>query len=381
MKTLDQLDAKLNGIGAQQGATDAKLEKRTPIASLPFTINTPGSYYVTANLTGVSGQNGITVAAENVTLDLNGFALIGVTGSGDGIAVAGSSSRNLFIRNGTVRGWLNGIRAEVASSANSQVENVRALNNSTTDSQAAGIRLGQGSIVRNCVAAGNNRGISVGTNSMILNCVAESNAGTGLSAASTGSILNSVSADNGSTGIFLGQPGVISHCTVSNNGGRGIDAGEGASISDCKITGSTDYNIYTETSSSVTRSTSTLAAGLGIGIRVGDHSTVSHCTAATNGGDGIQATSYCLIANNNASGNGTNVAGSLKDGIHLFGTGNRVDNNHAQNNGGLGIRSNGGSGADTIVRNTADGYTPASNTTMGPTNQIPSTATSPWANF
>jgi glutamate synthase domain-containing protein 3 len=38
------------------------------------------SYYVTANLTGVAGQHGISVNASGVTLDLGGFELAGVGG-------------------------------------------------------------------------------------------------------------------------------------------------------------------------------------------------------------------------------------------------------------------------------------------------------------
>src|SRR5262249_38758199 len=67
MKTLDQI------------------EPRTPISSLPYTIISPGSYYVTTNLTGMSGAHGITVNASDVTLDLGGFSLIGGPGSQIGI--------------------------------------------------------------------------------------------------------------------------------------------------------------------------------------------------------------------------------------------------------------------------------------------------------
>src|SRR5437660_8139783 len=62
MKTLDQI------------------EPRKPIASVPYTITSAGAYYVTTNLTGVSGTNGITIAANDVTLDLKGFSLVGVAG-------------------------------------------------------------------------------------------------------------------------------------------------------------------------------------------------------------------------------------------------------------------------------------------------------------
>src|SRR5215813_4957107 len=59
-----------------------QVEPRTPISSLPFTINQPGSYYLTGNLTGAPGANGINISASDVTLDLGGFALIGSGGAG-----------------------------------------------------------------------------------------------------------------------------------------------------------------------------------------------------------------------------------------------------------------------------------------------------------
>src|SRR5689334_14299720 len=58
-----------------------QVEPRTPIPSLPFTITNSGSYYLTTNLTGQSGTNGITIACSPVTLDLSGFALTGVSGA------------------------------------------------------------------------------------------------------------------------------------------------------------------------------------------------------------------------------------------------------------------------------------------------------------
>jgi hypothetical protein len=56
MKTLDQI------------------EPRTPIWSAPFVISESGSYYLTTNVT-VSSGDAITIAANNVTLDLKGFTI------------------------------------------------------------------------------------------------------------------------------------------------------------------------------------------------------------------------------------------------------------------------------------------------------------------
>ena len=50
-----------------------------------FSITEPGSYYLTANVVGVVGKDGIVIQVSDVTLDLNGFALIGVPGSRRGI--------------------------------------------------------------------------------------------------------------------------------------------------------------------------------------------------------------------------------------------------------------------------------------------------------
>jgi hypothetical protein len=104
-----------------------QIEPRTPISSLPYTISSSGSYYLTTNLPGSAGQDGIVVSANNVTLDLNGFVLDGtvsigvsvVTGQpspnmryyGSGIH-ANENVTNLLVRNGSLLGWQgNGVDA------------------------------------------------------------------------------------------------------------------------------------------------------------------------------------------------------------------------------------------------------------------------------
>src|SRR5437016_303642 len=65
-----------------------QLEPRTPISALPATITASGSYYLTTNLTCTlcgGGTNGITITANDVTLDLMGFALDAFGGSGSGV--------------------------------------------------------------------------------------------------------------------------------------------------------------------------------------------------------------------------------------------------------------------------------------------------------
>jgi hypothetical protein len=90
MKTLDELDA--------------KLEKRTPISTAPFTISQPGSYYLMTNLlVGVS--DGIDIHASGVTLDLNGFTIISTAAISVGDAIAFNGPvRNVTIKNGLIQG-------------------------------------------------------------------------------------------------------------------------------------------------------------------------------------------------------------------------------------------------------------------------------------
>ena len=87
MKTLDQLEA------------------RTPISSVPFTINAAGSYYLTGNLAVTSG-GAITISVDDVTLDLNGFTISSTASpaSGTGILFPSGSKANVTIRNGQIRG-------------------------------------------------------------------------------------------------------------------------------------------------------------------------------------------------------------------------------------------------------------------------------------
>ena len=106
MKSLDQLDA--------------KLEKRIPItpSAGPFNITSAGSYYLTKDIG--YGENGVVISADDVTVDLNGFTLLGPgTGSGSGIVVSGAR-RNITIRNGRIHGFgAHGISAGAATNVDS----------------------------------------------------------------------------------------------------------------------------------------------------------------------------------------------------------------------------------------------------------------------
>lgn len=97
-------------------AADVKLLKAP--STFPLVISAPGSYRLKGNFT-VPDENttAISITADNVTLDLNGYTLSGPTvctgalpvtctptGTGNGIQ---STANNLTVLNGTVRGFGN----------------------------------------------------------------------------------------------------------------------------------------------------------------------------------------------------------------------------------------------------------------------------------
>jgi hypothetical protein len=95
MKPLDQIEPRIVVNSANTPGN----------ATATFRITQPGSYYLTGNITGESGKNGIEIVASGVTLDLMGFDLAGVPGSLDGIRTAVNNLLNISILNGSVRNW------------------------------------------------------------------------------------------------------------------------------------------------------------------------------------------------------------------------------------------------------------------------------------
>ncbi|MGH9900357.1 MAG: hypothetical protein ACRD68_00800, partial [Pyrinomonadaceae bacterium] len=71
---------------------------RKPIRSCQ-TIDDSGSYLLTKSLTAAGDC--LVIAADNVTVDLNGFTITG-DGTGKGITDGGAQLKNITVRNGGV---------------------------------------------------------------------------------------------------------------------------------------------------------------------------------------------------------------------------------------------------------------------------------------
>jgi hypothetical protein len=305
-----------------------------------FRITQPGSYYLTGNTTGVAGKSGIEVAADNVTIDLNGFTLQGVGGSLSGVVASGTPV--LTVMNGSVRGW--GGAGVVARRA----ERLVVANNLST-----GILLFNDGTAIQCNVANNGSlglyGISAGARARVADCTVTGNGGS-----------------TGGGGIVCSGSSVIERCIVNSNGSvstsnasaYGIAASNDCLIMDCRVDGN---------GASSAASSGGILAGIG--------TNVLRCYLYGNPNVGIRSDGEAVIAENSVGGTGTGPA------ILTVGTRSRVEANHVFNsNVGIRVSTNN----CVVIRNSARGnltnYDIAAGNDVGPIGSA-ATATSPWANL
>ena len=268
MKSLDQIEPRVS-ISTLAGDATAL-----------FVITNPGAYYLTANISGASGKAAIAVDANDVSLDLNGFALIGVSGATRGVELRGNSL-NFSLRNGSVRNW-------------------------TT----AGVGLA---------------GSPAPTNAVLEDLRISAIAGPAISLAGGSAITIARCTVSGATqGILLGGAGLVERCVVSQitnpaNYVTGIDAG---AVLDCEVTSVTAGGSYDAIgiNAHTARGCRVMAiTGGGNGISVGIQSdTAVGCSVSTIGasntgvGEGIEAStvSACTVS---IVGNAS--SGSIQYGI------------------------------------------------------------------
>jgi hypothetical protein len=170
----------------------------------PVTITEPGSYRLSSNLVLPAGSfaAGVSIETSDVSLDLNGFSIIGAsTPSTDGIFIFGV---NVEVRNGTVRDFgRHGVFARNAGKCFSctDAEGVRILEVRAINNGLNGIRIeSQGGLVDGCSA--------------------HTNGSVGILAYQGALVKNSVARANLSYGFFgLSNSGFRSNVFTANNGG------------------------------------------------------------------------------------------------------------------------------------------------------------------
>jgi len=384
MKTLDQLDA--------------KLEKRTPVdaAHTPgdqnyeFIIKQAGSYYLTGNI-NVTKSYGIHVASSGVTLDLNGFQVSGGTASTYGIEV---DEIDCVVRNGSISGF-----QEFGLVGISRAVNGTASNLVISGSKFDGLNVSDGWHITDCFSHDNaNTGFGFGDHCILQKCTASNNSGQGMFGGSHTEMFQCSATGNkgGSSfpffGIRVGAASTVVECVSASNTagnatpnastGGGILTGAGSTIKNCTTEANAGDGIQTGDNSNVMGCTSTNngTGTIGSGIATGIRASVSGCSAIGNKGDGIVFNGDSFVIGNHASTNGG-------AGFHDIGSASRVEGNVARENIGLGISA---ATIDTVVRNNsgANGngaadnqYGPTAGANWGPVGATANTSTSPWANF
>ena len=285
MKSLDQIEAR----------TAIPKSPAVPVAGPHFTISQPGSYYLTGNVEVATG-NGINLTASNVTLDLNGFALISKTANpaaGNAIDIAANlhsiEIKNGRITGGTVRtytgpklwqatfagaGWVRGIQDADGGPAHGVL-----LSYLTVEQCGEyGIDLDGSSILLHVTALNNGYIGIFARNGALTNTTATGNAGVGIST-QFGSVTNAVVIKNGDAGISASW-GNVTNANASYNGDHGIEVYQGC-VTNGNAYGNGNVGIYaTDGTVTSSRATSNFKSGISVGVGV-----AAHCVAGGNSSD------------------------------------------------------------------------------------------------
>ncbi len=159
-----------------------EVEPRVPVQSLPgsqtalHVITEPGSYYLTGNIMGEAGKNGIEVRADDVSIDLAGHALIGIVGGGGSLAAitrGDDPGTGLRVFSGHITDWAqNGVyAAEVRGCVFFNLS----LHRIGLGIGGVALRSGVASLVSDCVASDLVPGmLNLGNESLAARCVAKS---------------------------------------------------------------------------------------------------------------------------------------------------------------------------------------------------------------
>jgi hypothetical protein len=364
--------------GASMKTLD-QIEPRTPIASIPYVITQPGSYYLTASMTMAGQGVAITIDADNVTLDLNGYTLDGANLADSAVSVSSQNPphASVTVRNGTARHWnsyaiamtplTSGVLEDVTASESASgmyLTNVRASRCRSSGNANTGI-YAFFSVINDCTVSNNIDGFSANV-STLTNVRAENNSGIGIKT-------------NG---------GSISGCVAINNGGAGIDA-ERAAVEGCSATGN-DVGIRAGTGANVVRNAVADSGHQGI-LANGGGALVSE-NAVTNSGlhGSFDDSSGIDVASENNRVSRNTSARNRDSGIVIRDDFNTIDDNSALENAYIGIHIVTGSIKNTLVRNSSTGNlnasastnydpTPVAGNNLGPISAA-SSQTNPWAN-
>jgi hypothetical protein len=197
---------------------DSGKDTRIPIKATKnpqetFNLTNPGSYYLTSDIYCL--DTGIVVYSDNITIDLNGFALIGTQDTGKYYGILLKKIKNVEIKNGTIRDFPNrGIKSF------DTIQEIRLLDLRVINNNGCGMCLDYMSeyLIENCIVSSNKgNAFCLGDFGMVKSNIVTNNKGAGIIALKNSIILDNNVNNNGSTGIISRDNSRIEGNTVYNN--------------------------------------------------------------------------------------------------------------------------------------------------------------------
>jgi hypothetical protein len=189
------------GLASPSSAVDGALEISQACAintgcftgdtpGFPVVLTAAGSYVLTSNLTVSTPSEGIFVAADNVSVDLNGFT---ITGSGVGTGVfSPSAAGNTTVLNGTVANFDDGLGL---NGSKARVEDVRAVDNTGF-------------------------GIVASSGSSVTGCIVDNSGGAGIFVGNDSRVIGNTANNNGDVGLQINGGGYSDNVFINNNSGN-----------------------------------------------------------------------------------------------------------------------------------------------------------------
>ncbi len=320
-----------------------EVEPRIPIpgsatATGIFVINDSGSYYLTGNRH--SSTFGISVFADDVTIDLCGYSLIG-SDAANSYGVYFYNSSNVEVRNGTIRNYHTGAAGTYSTNLNQRVMDLRihdctgrgislpggnhqVVNCTVSDCGMDGINVGGNSRVQgNTVYNNSTYGIALLLASIAKDNVVYSNGNIGINASHGCTVQGNTVYSNSADGINASDGCIINNNSVRENSGEGIDAGACAMIRDNSAYQNTGYGIKASSGSTISNNsvcTNGLSGIRGYACLIRDNQVSSNNSTDTNGEGGIRVANYCRVIGNSLNAN-------LVSNIYVYSYGNFIESN------------------------------------------------------
>jgi hypothetical protein len=237
---------------AVDGVIEINQEKVLAAGGFPYAIAASGSYRLTSNL-DVTGQPNpenltvISIQTNNVSIDLNGFAIIGPANCsgtplvcspcGAGFGIAASTRSHITVLNGTVRGMgFRGVQVQHYA----RVENVHATHNC-----AYGIYTGDNSQLDSCTAEHNGSdGIHTSTSCVLTRNISYWNGGHGFYSSHHSVFEGNVSRTNGGSGFYINNGSTVRNNTATSNGTHGFYAGLSSLLIGNSVLANSAYGLY-----------------------------------------------------------------------------------------------------------------------------------------